>query len=386
MSDSGWLSLETDHEALRHNMRRFRAMTAPETRLLAVVKADGYGHGLLCSSRAFLEGGADMLGVHAIDEAVALRDGGIAAPVLVLGPVTRDGMVLAAQHGVDLTVGSLVAADLVASMADPAHPLRIHLKVETGVNRQGFVEAELDDALSLLVDTPGLDLVGVSSHFADLEDTTDRSWADQQTTRFEAWLKTLADRGLDGLARHMSCSAAAILMPSTHRDIVRVGISGYGVWPSRVTRVCASATQERDLELKPAVTWSCGISQIRDVPTGETVGYGRRWQAETDSRIAILPVGYSDGYPRRTSQPLHVLVRGRRAPVRGRVCMNLTMIDVTHIPEAVAGDAAVLLGAQGDERITAEQVAEWLGTIPYEILTLPGPTWRRTVKTTPARI
>jgi len=386
MSDSGWLSLETDHEALRHNMSRFRAMTASETRLLAVVKADGYGHGLLFSARAFLEGGADMLGVHTIEEAVDLRDDGIATPLLVLGPVTRDGAVSAARLGVDLTVGSLVAAGLVASIADPAHPLRIHLKVETGVNRQGLLETELDDALSLLADMPGLDLVGVSSHFADLEDTTDRSWADKQTERFEAWLAALSDRGLGGLARHMSCSAAAILMPSTHRDIVRVGVSGYGVWPSRVTRVCANATQASDLELKPAVTWSCGISQIRDVPAGETVGYGRWWQAETDSRIAILPVGYSDGYPRRTSQPLHVLVRGRRAPVRGRICMNLTMVDVTHIPEAEAGDAAVLLGAQGDERITAEQIAEWLGTIPYEVLTLPGPTWRRTLKTTPARI
>jgi len=385
MGESGWLRLETDHEALRRNIARFRAITPAATRLLAVVKSDGYGHGLLAAAGAFLDGGADMLGVHAVEEAEALRRDGVEAPVLVLGPVDRHGAALAARLDVEITVGSLSAAAAAAAAADPARPLRVHLKVETGVNRQGIVEDELDEALVRLGDRPGLDLVGVSSHFADIEDTTDHDFADAQAVRFETWVESLARRGHGGLSRHMSCSAAAILWRAADRDIVRVGIAAYGIWPSRETLVSARAADHPDLELEAAVTWTCKVSQVRRVPAGETVGYGRTWQAPVDSLIAVLPVGYADGYPRRLSQQAHVLIRGRRAPVRGRICMNLTMVDVTHVPGAAAGDDAVLLGAQGAERITAERFAEWLGTIPYEVLTLPGAAWRRVVRGAPVR-
>ncbi len=380
MSDSGWLRLETDRDALRHNISRFRAFTPAETRLLAVVKADGYGHGLLPAATAFLDGGADMLGVHAVEEAAVLRQGGVEAPVLILGPVNREGAALASRLDAEITVGSLDGAAIAAETATPAKPLRVHLKVETGVNRQGIVEDELDDALALLIGTPGLALVGVSSHFADIEDTTDHGWANAQSDRFNAWLEVLERRGHGGLARHMSCSAAAILWRSAYRDIVRVGIAAYGIWPSRETLVSARAADHPGLELKPAITWSCAVAQVRRVPAGETVGYGRAWRAPVDSLIAVLPVGYSDGYPRRLSQQAHVLIGGQRAPVRGRICMNLTMVDVTHIPGVAAGDTAVLLGAQGAEHITAEKIADWLGTIPYEVLTMPGPAWRRAVR------
>ncbi|MBU1074234.1 alanine racemase, partial [bacterium] len=260
MSDSGWLRLETDHEALRYNISRFREFTPAATRLLAVVKADGYGHGLLPAAVAFLDGGADMLGVHAVEEADALRRGGVEAPVLILGPVNREGASLASRLDAEITVGSLAGAAIAAEVAAPARPLRVHLKVETGVNRQGIVEDELDDALALLTGRPGLELVGVSSHFADIEDTTDHSWARAQSDRFTRWLATLADRGHGSLARHMSCSAAAILWRSAYRDIVRVGIAAYGIWPSRETLVSARAADHPDLVLKPAITWSCAVA------------------------------------------------------------------------------------------------------------------------------
>ncbi len=377
MASDGWLRLEVDTAALRHNARQLRSLVRPPARLLAVVKANGYGHGLELAARAFLDGGADVLGVHALEEALALRRAGFGAPILVLGPLAASEVVAAAAADCDITVGSPegVAAVAAAARADVA--LRVHLKVETGVNRQGVREEDLAAAVAVLAAAPGVQLVGLSSHFADIEDTTDHGFARRQQARFDAFVRSVADLGHASLCRHMSCSAAALLWETSHRDLARVGIAAYGVWPSRETLVSARLAGRQDLELRPAMTWKVRLSQVKSVPAGETVGYGRTWLAPTDSRIAVLPVGYADGYPRALSGRAHVLVRGRRAPVRGRICMNLCMVDVTHVPGAEAGDDAVLLGRQGGDAISCEQMAEWLGTIPYEVLTLPRSTWRR---------
>jgi alanine racemase len=250
--------------------------------------------------------------------------------------------------------------------------------VETGVNRQGVVAGEMNAVLEVLAGCPRLILAGLSSHFADVEDTTDHGFALQQMERFQGFFDVVDAAGYPDVARHMSCSASVLLWDRSQRDVARVGISAYGIWPSRETLVALKERGRQEVVLRPAMTWKVGISQVRDVPAGESVGYGRTWQAPADSRIAVLPVGYSDGWLRGFSGRAYVLVRGRRAPVVGRICMNLCMVDVTHIPEAVAGDTAVLLGSQGQETITPAHLAEHLGTIPYEILTLPGSTWTRT--------
>lgn len=373
----GWLRVEVDRAALRHNAALFRGLVKPPARLMAVVKANGYGHHLLIAARAFLAGGADVLGVHAVAEAAALREAGIAAPVLVLGPATAAEAAAAARLEAELTVGSLAgiaAAAAGAAAAAKGARLRVHLKVETGVHRQGVTEAELPEALRLL-SAPGLQLAGLSSHFADIEDTTDHAYARAQADRFARLRAAVAAAGFPDLCCHMSCSAAAILWERSHRDLVRVGISAYGIWPSRETLVAARQSGREDLDLRRAVTWKCPLSQVKTVPAGETVGYGRTWKAPVDSRLGVLPVGYADGYPRELSNRAHVLVRGRQAPVRGRIMMNLCLVDLTHVPEAAAGDEAVLLGRQGDEEIRPEHLADLLHTIPYEILTLPGATW-----------
>ena len=368
-----WLRIRVDSAALQANLAEFRQRVPEPVRLMPVVKADGYGHGLILAARAFLAGGADWLGVHAMGEAEQLRADGISVPILVLGPATADEVGRARDLDCDVTVGSLAALEA----ASQAGGCRVHLKVETGVNRQGVVESELSAALAILESCPALQLVGISSHFADIEDTTDHGFAHQQRTRFEGWLEKLADAGFPDLIRHMSCSASTLLWPDSHRDLVRVGIAAYGQWPSRETLVSARLADRADLQLQPAVTWSVRVSQVRIVPAGETVGYGRTWKAPVESRVAVLPVGYADGYPRALSGRGHVLIQGQRAPILGRICMNLCMVDVTHIAAATAGDEAVLLGPQGDDRITVDQLADWLGTIAYEVLTLPGNTWQR---------
>jgi alanine racemase len=373
LDHDGWLRIEVAPAVLEANLAQFRRLVQPPAQLMAVVKSEGYGHGLTIAARAFLAGGADWLAVHAVPEAMALRDAGIDAPVLVLGPASRDEAAQAAARDVDLTVGSLAGLEAVAAAGQG----RVHLKVETGVNRQGVVEEELEAALALIDGAPDVELVGLSSHFADIEDTTDHTFARRQRDRFDAWQARLAALGREPRWRHMTCSAATMLWPESYRDVARVGIGAYGVWPSRETRVAARSAGREDLDLRPAMTWIVRANQVRTVPAGETVGYGRTWLAPVDSRIAVLPVGYADGYLRALSGRAHVLIRGQRAPVRGRICMNLCMVDVTHIEGAAAGDPAVLLGRQGDDVITPEQLADWLGTITYEVLTLPGASWRR---------
>ena len=378
MSREGWLHILVDRGALRHNMSEFRRHLPTAVRLLAVVKSEAYGHGSISAAGAFLEGGADMLGVHSINEAAVLRAAGVAAPVLVLGPLDRDGAVQAARLGVEITVSSVSGAHAAAAAVSSGdRSVRVHLKVETGVNRQGIVEKELDEVLDIFAGEKGLRLVGLSSHFADIEDTTDHSFARIQSARFENWKSSLVERGHRGLCVHMSCSAAAILWPLSEVGLVRIGIAGYGVWPSRETLVSARNRNAADLDLRPALSWRCRVSQVRMVPAGETVGYGRQWKAPVKSRIAVLPVGYADGYPRGLSGRAHVLLGGCRAPVVGRICMNLTMVDVTHIPDVESDDVAVLLGRQGEEYISVEDLAGWLGTIPYEVLVGPGASWTR---------
>lgn len=370
---AAWLRIRVDTAALQDNLACLRTLVRGPARLMPVVKSEAYGHGLELAAGAFVRGGADWLGVHAMAEAERLRRAGFDLPVLVLGPASEAEARLAHELNCDLTVGSLAALRDAASVGAG----RIHLKVETGVNRQGLVEDEMPAALALLAAHPGLELVGVSSHFADIEDTTDHRFAHQQRERFASWCERLGQAAGGPLLRHMTCSAATVLWPDTHLDLVRVGISAYGVWPSRETRVSARMAGRAELALRPALTWLVRVSQVRQVPAGQTVGYGRTWKAPVDSRIAVLPVGYADGYPRALAGRAHVLLDGQRAPLRGRICMNLCMVDVTHIPEVDAGHEAVLLGAQGDDAITAEQLADWLGTIAYEVLTLPRSHWRR---------
>ncbi len=373
-SDQAWLTIVVDSKALTHNMRELRRLVAPPTRLMAVVKADAYGHGLLVASRAFLDGGADVLGVHSLVEARGLREGGLTCPGLVLGPLNEAEVAQAAFMTVEVTVASVSA---VAGAASCGEGVRVHLKVETGVNRQGVTEEEIPAVLEILAANPQVKVVGLSSHFADIEDTTDHRFARAQMHRFAGYRETLSQAGIGPLESHMTCSAATLLWPEIHGQMARVGLAAYGLWPSRETLVSFRGNSRETIDLRPALTWKCRISQVRKVLEGETVGYGRAWKAMADSLIAVLPVGYSDGYPRALGGHSHVLIKGYRAPLVGRICMNLCMVDVSRLPSVKAGDEAVLLGCQGDETITAEMLAEQLGTIAYEIITLPGNSWSR---------
>ncbi|MGM0576550.1 MAG: alanine racemase [Myxococcota bacterium] len=369
---SSWCEISRD--ALRHNCRIFRSRLAPGARLGMVVKSDAYGHGLVGCARTFLEAGADWLVVNTVDEALALRRAEVEAPLYVCGPTLADRAWDMAEARARVVVydADLVEA-LDATGRGAGEPVPVHVKVETGNNRQGLA---LEEAVALgrrIRDLPGVTLEGLSTHYADIEDTTDHRFALGQLEAFEAARQAFADAGLDVPVAHSANSAATILWPETHGDLVRVGVAAYGLWPSTETYVTAIQIEAHGKpgfppQLRTALSWRCRIAQVKDVQPGDYVGYGRTFRATHPMRIAILPVGYFEGYDRRLSNLAHVLVDGQRAPVRGRICMNMTMVDVTHVPGARRGSVATLLGDDGDEVVSADLLASWMGTINYEVV------------------
>jgi alanine racemase len=371
-----WCEVSTS--ALAHNVRCFRRRVGSEVRLGVVVKADAYGHGLALASRAFVEGGADVLVVNALFEAEALRAAGLSAPVYIVGNVPAWHAERAVATGASLVVYDAdVVRALSAAAVATGREVAVHLKIETGNHRQGLPLPEALALGQLVASLPGLVIEGITTHFADIEDTTDHSFAASQLARFREAEVAFREAGLTVATPNTANSAAALLQPATHGGLVRVGIGAYGLWPSRETRVAAMAPASEapsgawggfHPELRPALAWRARLVQVKAVPRGAWIGYGRTFRATSELRVAIVPVGYHEGYDRRLSNLGHVLVDGVRAPVRGRICMNMMMVDVTDIPTARTGAVATLLGVDGDEAVTADDLAAWMGTIHYEVV------------------
>ena len=361
--------IEVDLRALASNVEAFRGRIG-KARLAAVVKSEAYGHGVALVAPAALRAGASWLAVWGPNEGIALRRiVGPDVPILCLGHTPAGDFAEAVASDLRLTIYDPAAIPALGRAArGAARTARIHLKLETGTHRQGL---EVDEALALAraaAAESGVELEGLSTHYADIEDTTDHGFADAQLARFAAGTERLAAEGFRAAVRHTACSAAAILFPATHFDMVRVGIGLYGLWPSKETLVSARERGLAGFALSPVMAWKALVAQVKEVPAGGYVSYGRTWRAQRRTRVAAIPVGYFEGYPRSLSGRAHVLLHGRRAPVLGRVCMNMFMIDVTEIPAARVGDVAVLLGRSGDEEVSAESLAAWAGTIHYEIV------------------
>jgi alanine racemase len=346
-----------DTAAIVHNVRQFRTLLAPGTRLLVTVKAGGYGHGALLAARAALRGGADWLGTATLEEAIALREAGIDAPILVLGPVHPWSAPVAARHGVSVTLTDSPAW-MDGIRFDP--PLRVHLKVDTGMTRLGFADVDaLLEAARQLARRPDVMVEGVFTHLA-CADAPDRAHADRQISRFEAALQALAAAGLRPPLAHAANSAGTLRDNAWHYDMVRVGISAYGLPPSPDFPVRIS--------LRPALSLYSFITRVRWVDPGETVGYGATFTAMRRTRVATVPVGYADGYPRLLSNRAHAWVNGRPAPVIGRVCMDQLMLDVTDIDGVETGTCVTLYGRRAPAEWNvaavwaqpAERQAAWL--------------------------
>jgi alanine racemase len=372
--------VEINRQALTENVKRFKAHIGSDVRLAAVVKANAYGHGLLEAARVMLDAGAAWLAVNSIDEAAVLRKAGVTAPVICLAYVPLALLEEAAGLDVRLTIYNPETIERLAVIAARLkQTVRVHIKVETGTNRQGVYGEELLQLARAVREHAYLQLEGLSTHYANIEDVTEHDFAELQLSRFLSACDLLERNGISIPIKHTACTAAAILFPNTLFNLARVGIGLYGLWPSKETKISALQAGIALNELAPVMTWKTRIAQIKMIPSGATIGYGGTDLATQDTRIAVLPVGYYEGYDRRLSSIGYVLIHGRRAPVRGRVCMNMIMVDVTNIPEAVLEDEAVLLGRQGGDSISAEALAGKVGSINYEIVSRINPTLPRIV-------
>jgi alanine racemase len=361
--------VEISGQALISNVRRFKRHVGPDVKLAAVVKSNAYGHGLQEFSRIVLEAGADWLAVNSVAEAACLRDAGLQAPILCLAYVPLAALEEAVLRDVRLTVYNRETIDRLGDITGRLkRAARLHIKVETGTNRQGVQGEQFLGLAQAVRNWPYLSLEGLSTHYANIEDVTEHDFAEQQLRRFLEGCDLLERNGISVPVRHTACTAAAILFPKTLFNMARVGIGIYGLWPSKETKISALQAGIVLNELAPVLTWKTRIAQIKTVHSGSTIGYGCTDLATQETRLAVLPVGYYEGYDRRLSSIGYVLIRGRRAPVRGRVCMNMTMVDVTNIPEAVLEDEAVLLGRQREDAVSAETLAGKIGTINYEVI------------------
>jgi alanine racemase len=352
--------VEVDLEAVAFNVRQIKEIVGSEVQILAVLKADAYGHGAITVARTALNNGASFCGVASVNEAIRMREGGVEAPILVLGYTPAWLAKQALLNDITLT---LYDADVARAFSRAAADLRrtahVHVKVDTGMGRLGLLPDQLVPFVQEIRDLPGLDLEGIFTHFsvADDEDLAYTRW---QLDRFLQVLGQLTALGVHFRVVHCANSAALLRLPESRFTMVRLGLAMYGLQPSAHVHLPDG--------FRPALTWKTTIAQVKMLPPNSYVSYGNTYQTVGKETIAVIPVGYADGFRRAPTRWESVLVRGQRAPIVGRVCMDQTMINVSHISNARVGDEVVLIGCQGDDAITAEEVADWLGTINYEVV------------------
>jgi len=372
--------VEIDSSALTRNIHQFRKQVGEKRKFLAMVKANAYGHGILEVSRIAVNAGADWLGVHSLEEGILLRKEGFSCPILVAGTIPLDSLKEAVAHDLRLTVYNLETLDPLSKACGQLQKKAfLHVKVETGTYRQGIREEEALSFMKKAREYSCLVLEGISSHFANIEDTTDHTYAQSQLQNFKRIVEELEKNKIEIPLKHMSCSASAILFPDTYFDMVRAGIGMYGLWPSKETFLSCRLQKREPLRLEPVLSWKTRIAQVKKVPKGSFIGYGCTYRVSRESVLAVLPLGYYDGYDRGLSNSSYVLIRGKRAPLRGRVAMDFIVVDVTDIPHVELEDEVVLLGKDGEEKISADDLASLVGTINYEIVTRINPLIPRIV-------
>jgi alanine racemase len=348
--------------ALRRNAQTLRALVAP-AQTAFVVKANAYGHGLVPVARA-IEEYADALCVYSVGEGLILREAGVNVPVMILGPVPVDRLDDALAQRLQIMLWD--AGTYLDTVANTARrrgtPFRVHVKVDTGVRRLGLDPAQAPKAIERIARTPGIEIGGIFSHLAAAEEL-DSAFTLAQVATLENVARAVTFEGKEQPLRHIAASAAAMLWPQTRLELVRIGIALYGLWPSKATQAAMPA----DVRLEPALSFESRLIAVRKIEAGSTVGYGATFRASRPMRIGVVPLGYADGIPRALSNRGAFIVAGKRCPIVGRVCMNMTMLDLGST-NARPGDRVVLIGTEKEAAVTADDWADWADTINYEIV------------------
>jgi alanine racemase len=363
---------EIDLDAIAHNTRELKRRVGEKTELMAVVKANAYGHGAVPVAETVLENGASRLAVNRAVEGVQLRQGGITAPILIMGYTLPAQAETIVHWDLTPTVNDPEQAQALSTAA--SHPsfippkvggerggeLPIHVKVDTGMGRFGLLPKEVADFVREISALPGIFIEGVYTHFA-IADAADKSYTLQQFEIYLEAVKRLEEAGFTIPIKHVAGSAATLDLPQTYLDMVRCGIVLYGLRPSDEV--------EPTIPLRPAMTLKSRVARVRTLPAGSSISYGCTYTASEPTLVALVPVGYGDGYRRLISNRGQVLIHGQRAPIVGRVCMDQFVVKVSHIPDVQRHNEVVLLGRQGNDEISAEEIATWAETINYEVTT-----------------
>lgn len=369
MSESTVAKLEVDLDAYAHNLGVVRERIPKDCGIMAIVKANAYGMGAVRVAQRALAEGAAMLGVATVEEGQALREAGIESPILVMVHPPQGALAPAIEHRLTLMISDLDTADRLGGLARKLKKVAlIHCEVDTGMGRQGMNAEKAAGILQDLTRLSNIDIEGIATHFPVADDVSD-PFTQNQIRNFRQLLRQLDKGGIPYEMVHAANSAAIVNFPNSAFDLVRPGIMTFGVWPS--------VTTPSDNPLKAVARWTSQIVLVKDLPGGASISYDRTFKAEGPMRAASVPVGYADGYRRRLSNRAEVLVRGQRCPVRGNICMDSMVVDVTHIKGAAVGDEVTLMGQDGEARISVEELADKADTIPYEILTGIGPRLSR---------
>ncbi len=353
-----------DLDALGRNYQRIADRVGPETRIMAVVKSDAYGHGLLPCARALVAAGAGVFGVAEVEEGVNLRRNGIDAEIVVLLGCSSAAIDAVMQYNLVPVVYDPLQLDAIAARAtEIGSRISVHLKVDCGMGRLGIMPDEVGDFVGRINAADGVRLAGIISHFPMADSSEAESC--RNIACFTAVCRDFNRKG-DPPVVHMANSAAIIRFPEARFDMVRPGITLYGCYPA------GPGDREFLPGLEPVMSFTSRVVQVKKIAAGSGISYGHTHVTTRDTLVAVLPVGYDDGWSRRLSNRGQVLVRGRRAPILGRVCMNACMVDVSGIAGVAAGDEVVLMGRQGEDEISADEIAAWMSTISYEVLCLLG--------------
>lgn len=355
---------EVDLTSLRENLAWIRHRVGPDVKIMTVVKADAYGHGLKQIAALLMQSGTDVFGVANLAEAQAIRAVGRGWPVLMLGACLPEEIERAVRDDVMLTLSTLAEAKLVSAAAlRLKRSVGVHIKVDTGMGRLGVATEQARELISAVEQLPGLRLIGIYTHYAAVED--DAAFAREQRRRFNRLLAPLLKAGRAFEYLHVNNSGALLLEKTTIFNTVRPGLAVYGVVPPAKRRIASVLKRH----LRPALSWKCRVGLVKEVPAGTPLSYGRTFIASRPMRVATLTAGYGDGYLRSGSGQAQVLIGGKLCPVVGRITMDQMLVDISALKRVRVGDEVVLIGRQRRKEITAAQLAEWAGTIPWEVLT-----------------
>lgn len=351
-----------DLDAICHNIKEVKRIVGPDVKVMPVIKADGYGHGSVPVAKALNEIGVDAFAVAIIEEGITLRNNGIRQPILILGYTSEYQYSSLIQYEIEPTVFCYEMAESLSKIAQAlGKDAKVHIKVDTGMNRIGFQPTEESaEIIEKIANLPNIKIQGIFTHFA-CADEADKTSAVKQKNKFDGFVKKLSDRGIEIPVKHVSNSAAIIDLRTYQLDMVRSGIITYGLYPSK-------EVSRKVLDLKPAMTLKTHIVHVKEVEAGEGISYNHTYVTDKKTKIATIPVGYADGYPRLLSSRGRVLIRGQYAPIIGRICMDQFMVDVTEIEGVSVMDEVTLVGKDGNCEITVEEVAELAGTINYEFI------------------